>query len=208
MSVKFEVTLKDLRKAGACFDGYNKVVRRLQGREFSGEDTYRESYISFRHESPIELKEILRTNGLDDALWALRCVKGVDRDARMFAIWCARQVQHLMEDQRSIDALDVAEKFADGESSDEELEAARGAAFAAAMDAAFAAAMDATWAATRDAAWAATWAATRGVTKVAAMGAAWAAACAAAMEADREDQEKMFIEMCEGRAPWQKGGAK
>lgn len=47
---------------------------------------------------------------------------------RLFAVWCARQVQHLMKDQRSIDALDVAERFANGLATKEELDAAGDAA--------------------------------------------------------------------------------
>ncbi|WP_080478376.1 hypothetical protein [Bordetella pertussis] len=124
-TLKFEVTLADLRRDGACFEGYNKVVRAVQGREFSGDDSERESYIKFSHAEPVALTAILASNGLDDALWALRCVPGVDRDARLFAVWCARQVEHLMTDQRSKDALDVAERFANGEATEEERAAAR-----------------------------------------------------------------------------------
>lgn len=47
MGVKFEVTLEALRKAGACFSGYNKVVRSLQGDGFSSGDGYLGSYIKF-----------------------------------------------------------------------------------------------------------------------------------------------------------------
>ena len=75
-----------------------------------------------------------------------------DRELRLIAVKCARQVQHLMKDERSINALDVAERFANGEATQEELTAARDAA-AAAGDAVWAAG-DAAWAA-RDAAWAA-----------------------------------------------------
>ncbi|AMG88499.1 hypothetical protein [Bordetella bronchiseptica] len=128
-TLKFEVTLADLRRDGACFEGYNKVVRAVQGREFSGDDSERESYIKFSHAEPVALTAILASNGLDDALWALRCVPGVDRDARLFAVWCARQVEHLMTDQRSKDALDVAERFANGEATEEERDAARAAAW-------------------------------------------------------------------------------
>ena len=80
-----------------------------------------------------------------------------DRELRLIAVKCARQVQHLMKDERSINALDVAERFANGEATQEELTAARDAA-AAAGDAAWAAAgaaRDAAWAAAGDAAWAA-----------------------------------------------------
>jgi hypothetical protein len=88
---------------------------------------------------------------LDDALWALRCVTGHDRAIRLYAVWCARQVQHLMTDSRSLRALDVAERHADGLTTNAELAAARAAAWAAAGDAARAAAGAAAWAA----AWAA-----------------------------------------------------
>ena len=52
------------------------------------------------------------------------------RELRLFAVWCARQVQHLMSDPRSVDAIDVAERYADGKATDDELAAARAAAAA------------------------------------------------------------------------------
>ena len=139
----FTTTLAALRKAGACLDGYNKVVRDLQGLPFTSEDSMRNSYIRFKPERPISLLSILVSNGFDDAMWALRCVPEVDRDARLYAVWCARQVQSLMTDPRSIEALKVVERFANGEATQEELDAARIAAEDAAEDAAGAAAKDA-----------------------------------------------------------------
>ncbi|WP_261540543.1 hypothetical protein [Burkholderia multivorans] len=186
---RFTVTLDALRKAGACYDGYNKLVRSLQGQPFTEEDEGRESYIRFRHDAEIPLLDILKSNGLDDALWSLRCVSGADRDIRLFAVWCARQVEHLMQDQRSKDALDVAERFANGDASDEELAAARAAAGDAAWDAAWVAAWDAAGVAAWAAAWSAAWPAGA---------AAWAAGAAA-----REAQAEMFKRMCLGAAPWQ-----
>ncbi len=50
-----------------------------------------------------------------------------------------------MEDQRSKDALNVAERFANGEATEEERDAARAAAGAAAGAAAWAAAWDSAW---------------------------------------------------------------
>lgn len=80
-----------------------------------------------------------------------------DRTLRLFAVWTARQVQHLMTDPRSIAALDVAERHANGQATDEELDSARGAAWAAAWAAAGAAARDAALVAAGDAARAAAW---------------------------------------------------
>ena len=157
MSCKFEVTLKDLRKAGACYTGYNKVVRALQGESFTEVDNDRNSYLTHKNDKPISLLSILESNGLDDALWALRCVSGSEKDVRLFAVACARKVQHLMDDRRSIAAMDVAERFAYGTATVEELNAAQDAA--------------------RDAAW-------------------------DAARAARADQTQLFIDMCNGVAPW------
>ena len=93
-----------------------------------------------------------------------------DRELRLFAVASVRRVQHLMTDPRSVAALDVAERHANGLATDAEL----AAAWAAARDA-WDAAGAAAGAAARDAAWAAAGAAARD--------AAWAAARAAARDA-------------------------
>jgi hypothetical protein len=100
-----------------------------------------------------------------------------ERNQRLFAVWCSRQVQHLMTDPRSIAAIDVAERFANGEATREELESACAAARAvwAAGEAARAATLEAVWAA--EAAEAAAWAALEATW--AAGAAAWAAGEAA-----------------------------
>ena len=158
---KFTVTLKSLRAAGACFEGYNKVVRSLQGKAFTKDDAKRESYLHYVYKEDISILQILESNGIDDALWALCCVEGCDRDLRLYAVWCARQVQHLMTDNRSITALDVAEKYANGLVTKEELKTARAAAWAAAWEAA---ARATAWGAAGDAAWEAAGAATLAAT--------------------------------------------
>ncbi len=71
-----------------------------------------------------------------DKLWVVCREILIDaRTLRLFAVWCARQVQHLMKDTRSIAALDVSEKVALGQASTDELAAACAAARAAARDA-------------------------------------------------------------------------
>jgi hypothetical protein len=52
-----------------------------------------------------------------------------EKELRLFAVWCARQVQHLITDRRSIDALDIAERFANGRATMQDLAAARAAAW-------------------------------------------------------------------------------
>ncbi len=155
-----KTTLNAIRAHSPCADGWSKLLRHLNKTQADDE--------------PLPLRVILDSNGLDDALWCLRAVPNCDREARLFAVWCARQVQHLMTDPRSIAALDVAERHAHGKATDFELAAARDAASAA----------------ERDAAWGAAWGAARAAAD-AARSAAWAAARSAARSAQRE----RFIEI-------------
>ena len=134
------------------------------------------------------------TISFEDRLWVVCRNEFIsDRTIRLFAVWCARQVQHLMADKRSIDALDVAERFANGQATLAELDAAGAAARAAAGAAAGAAARaaaGAAWDAAGDAAGAAAWDA---------WDAAWDAARAAAWDAARDAakaaQRDKLIEM-------------
>jgi hypothetical protein len=125
----------------------------------------------------------------EDRLWALYTLAD-DRILREHACWCARQALALIldPDPRSIAAVDVAERFARGEATTDELDAAWSAARAAARDAAWDAARDAAWAAARaaarDAAWDAAWAAAWDAARAAAWDdAAWDAARDAARDA-------------------------
>ena len=147
MTTPVTTTLKALREHNACVEGYNKLVCHLSGEEYDEEKT---SHIRFHYDKEINILTILESNGLDDALWALRASNASDRDMRLYAVWCARQVEHLMEDQRSKDALEAAERFANGNATVEELYAARAAAWAAARAAARAAAWAAAWAAQKE----------------------------------------------------------
>jgi len=148
------------------------------------------------------LTDVLESNGLDAALWCLRCLPEHDEKWRLLAVSFAREVQHLMKDKRSIKALDVAELYANGEATYDELTAAklaaRDAAWAAvwdsdAWDAAFAAS-----AAARNARAAASAAASaaarnaRAAASASASAAALAARDAEAWDAARAQQEQLF----------------
>jgi hypothetical protein len=118
-------TLNKIRKNQPCTDGWEKLLRTLEKTKADDE--------------PLSLLTVLDSNGLDDALWCLRAVDGHEKEMRLYAVWCARQVQHLMRDNRSLDAIDVAERFANGYATLFELDAAWDAAWAAAGAAAGAA---------------------------------------------------------------------
>ena len=149
-------TIEDLRSWNPCYDPVKHIPEGWSGTAL----------------------DILRMDNIPsaDKFWVVFHENIIDdRTLRLFAVWCARQVQHLMKDPRSLSALDIAEKFATGEASEEDLRSAWAAARDAARDAAWDAASDAAEAAARasasDAAWNAAWDAARD--------AAWDAAMAA-----------------------------
>lgn len=144
------VTLKKILSKNPCSSGWAKVLH-AQGKmtdeqltECLENEHVPMSYSKLADDNKFPLSSIIERNGLDDCLWALRCVDDCHYPLmRKFAVWSARQVQHLMTDERSINALDVAWRHSDGLATDEELAAAGDAVWGAAGDAAWDAAGDA-----------------------------------------------------------------
>jgi hypothetical protein len=122
-----------------------------------------------------------------------------DKTNRLFAVWCAREALKLVPnpDPRSVAACDVAERFANGLATDEELRTAAAAAWTATAWARTAAeAAAGAWAAAAAGAWAAAAAEAAWAARTAAAAeAAWAAAGAAA----RVAQVKQLIAMIEAK---------
>ena len=111
-------TLNRIRAYSPCESGWRKLLTHLDKTRADDE--------------PLALVTVLDSNGLDDALWCLRVEPQHANLYRLYAVRCARRVQHLMTDPRSVRALDVAEAHAWGRATDDEL----AAAWAAAWDAA------------------------------------------------------------------------
>lgn len=190
--MSLDTTLALLRRHHACAEGYRKLCKHLGGARAYGAQT------------PIDLRTVLVSNGLGDALWCLRAVPAQeeparDRLARLFACDCAEHALPQYEaaypgDSRPRDAIAVARRYATGAATGEELGAAAGAA-GAAWEAARAAAWEAAGEAAvaaraaRAAAWEAAW--------EAAGAAAWAAVGEAAREAEKQWQTQRFRELLE-----------
>ena len=83
-------------------------------------------------DDPITYAAIIDAVGLENALWCCRAEPQYTNIWRRYAVWRAKQVQHLMTDDRSVAALEVAERHAEGLATDDELAAAIAAAIAAA----------------------------------------------------------------------------
>ena len=116
-----KTTLTEIRKHSPCGPGWEKLLSSLGKTKADDE--------------PLAITTVLDSNGLDDALWCLRAVSGHENEIRLFAVWCAIQVQHLMTDERSVAALVVAEDFANGKATSSDLSAAGEAAGEAAQEA-------------------------------------------------------------------------
>jgi len=135
-------------------------------------------------DNPIDFLTILKSNGLDDTIWCMRSAPEYNKEWRLFAVFCARQNEHLLKDWRSIAAINVAERYAHGQATKEQLKYAAYAAAYAADAYAYAAA-----AAAADAAYAAAYAADAA--------AAYAAAYAADA-ASKEQQEEYLAKLFKG----------
>ncbi|MEL5850147.1 MAG: hypothetical protein U7M05_12430 [Candidatus Igneacidithiobacillus chanchocoensis] len=166
-------TLNRIRTKGPCPKGWRRLLGGL-GKTVPDDE-------------PLAYADILRINGLDDAIWCMRAEPQYAKQWRLFTVKCTRRVQHLMKDPRSIAALDVAERHAYGAATDAELAAAKVAAWEA---------ENATWAfdrgASRDAARAAACAVLDD-----AHAAAWDATSDGSPE-ERAEQSRIFLEIVNG----------
>jgi hypothetical protein len=120
---KITFTLKGIRQHRPC------GLKRGSG---EGYDLLRKNLgKGYGDKTPITIAQIHDSNGYDDARWCL-CASGEKFHSlwRHFKVDCAKQVEHLIEDESSKKALVVARDFADSDASDEDLGAVWDAAWA------------------------------------------------------------------------------
>ncbi len=94
-------TLNRIRANDPCRLGWEKLLRNLG--KTRGDD------------EALPFSKILKSNGLRDTLWCMQVEPHYAREWRLFAVACARQVQHLMTDPKRIALIDVAERCALGQ---------------------------------------------------------------------------------------------
>ncbi len=151
----------------------------------SGFKTLKKSLPDSKDTDLIPLTHIVESNGLNDAIWALRATILPCREfITEFAVWCAEQVLYIFEkrypeDKRVRECIEGVRKYQKGEIQKDELKALRSAAYTAYSAAGAAdAAYTATYSAAADAAYTA----------------AYAAGAASATDVKQAQKEK-FIEM-------------
>lgn len=166
-------TLAKIKAAEPCHDRYKLALRKVGGLRKFGKDT------------PITVRQIVEAMGLIDAFWCLRMMPEHDSIWRLLAVRYARRVQHLMACPDSLNLLDVAERYANGKATNDELSAA----------------YDAHWAVDWKSSWAVHCVACSVAAEVAAEAALWAADSVAILAADRgserEWQAQELIRICE-----------
>ena len=121
------MTVEDIMKHEPCYTR-ERIIELWAGREA----------LSFADVAKLDIPDV-------DKIWAGVHFYMDDRQHRLFAVRCARRALSRILDPnpRGVAACDVAERFANGEASEEELSAAMDAAWSAASCAASAAAVDA-----------------------------------------------------------------
>ena len=100
-------TLNKIRSHLPCGKGWKTLLKSLGKTEADDE--------------PLPLLQILESNGLFDALWCLKAVPGFEREKRLLAVAFVEEVVHLITDPRSLSAIDVARRYANGQATEQEL---------------------------------------------------------------------------------------
>ena len=118
--MQITITLNEIKKHRPCILGWRTAIEGLG---------------DIDHDQPFPVSRLLDTNGLDNTLWVLRCLPDYEHLWRLYNVWCAKQVAHLMSDNRSLAVIAVAEQYALGLCGSERLSAAGVAAWDAAWDA-------------------------------------------------------------------------
>jgi hypothetical protein len=106
-------TLNKIRACSPCEDGWVKLLKYLG--KTCGDDEL------------LSIETIIDSNGLNDALWCLKCVDDKPKDIRLFPIFCIKRVEHLIQNKKSIKCLDVTEKYINGLETIKELNSAMAA---------------------------------------------------------------------------------
>ena len=86
-------TLNRIREHKPCREGWEKLLKHLGKTNPDNES--------------LPFSVIVESNGIEDALWCCRAEPQHWKEWRLFAVWCGRQVEHLVNDERSRSALNA-----------------------------------------------------------------------------------------------------
>ena len=77
-------------------------------------------------DEPLKISTIFSSISLSDALDCLEATGGYDykKELRLYAIFCVRKIQHLIQDERHIKAIDITEDYINNKATKRELKLA------------------------------------------------------------------------------------
>ena len=107
-------TLNAIKAHNPCEHGWKQLLHHLGKTEADDE--------------PLPFLVGLDSNGICDALWATRAAPEHDKLWRMMVVFCARDALQFTNDWRAVQAVQIAERYAHGMASKEQLEEASDAA--------------------------------------------------------------------------------
>lgn len=113
------ITLNKIRAHQPCSKGWAILLR-----YFSRDPTGK---VQGEYE-PISIATIVKSNGLDAALWVLKKEGLHGKQMRLFAVWCARRVEHLLVDALSLECINAGEDIANGKINEWQLQDVKRAA--------------------------------------------------------------------------------
>jgi hypothetical protein len=93
------ITLNKIRAASLPDDIWEEVLK---------------AHVHLGMDTEFPLSSVLDSNDLEDAVWCFDALPEYIEIPQRFALWCVRDVQHLMKDEGIVDALDIAERYLDG----------------------------------------------------------------------------------------------
>ena len=107
---------------------YTEISKHIMFPEIDIPTNYEETILNFilEYQEKLGIEKILRI--------VLRETYLPEKDLRLFALFFAKQIKHLLKDEKSINALDVGQKYVDGKASIEEVKTAAFDAMKAAND--------------------------------------------------------------------------
>ena len=101
MKFPITITLQEIRDNHPCKTGWEKVLSANGG-------------VGADMNKSFELSTILESNDFDDCMWALRCKPEHKNFFIKLAVVFADEVSHLMSDERTKTALDIAWQYSEG----------------------------------------------------------------------------------------------
>ena len=100
------ISLRMIRENSPCASGWRKVREANKHRDI---------------DDMFPMSSILESNGLEDTLWALRCLPIESQLWRRFSWWCASSVVRLSSDRYTQDILDTVDRYIKGEATNAQL---------------------------------------------------------------------------------------